>query len=43
VRLARQTEASINVAREAYRPVAARGALLYFLFDGLHALDRCDV
>jgi dynein heavy chain len=41
VAAARATEASISVAREAYRPVAARGALLYFLVDGLHALDRC--
>ncbi|GBF97683.1 flagellar outer dynein arm heavy chain beta [Raphidocelis subcapitata] len=37
---ARLTEVSLSTAREVYRPVAARGALVYFLIDGLHALDR---
>jgi hypothetical protein len=40
VAAARVTEASLSTAREVYRPVAARGALVYFLIDGLHALDR---
>ena len=43
VRQARSTEASISKAREVYRPVAARGSLVYFLIDGLNALDRCGV
>ena len=43
VRQARLTEASISRAREVYRPVAARGSLLFFLVDGLNALDRCGV
>ena len=40
VRAARATEASISRAREVYRPVAARGALAFFIVDGLGALDR---
>ncbi|KAI8473051.1 MAG: flagellar outer dynein arm heavy chain beta [Monoraphidium minutum] len=40
VRQARTTEASISKAREVYRPVAARGSLVFFLIDELHALDR---
>lgn len=40
MRQARLTETSISKAREVYRPVAARGSLVYFLIDGLHALDR---
>lgn len=40
VRQASATQASISKAREVYRPVAARGSLVYFLIDGLHALDR---
>ena len=35
-----ETEASTSKAREVYRLVAARGALLYFLVDSLPALDR---
>ena len=31
---------SISTAREVYRPVAARGSLLYFLIDSLSQLDR---
>jgi hypothetical protein len=38
---ARATEVSISVAREVYRPVAARGSQVYFLIDSLNALDRC--
>ena len=30
----------LGAAREVYRPVAARGALMYFLIDSLPALDR---
>lgn len=42
VRQARATEGSISKAREVYRPVAARGSLVYFLIDGLNALDRWE-
>ncbi len=35
-----ETEVSISKAREVYRPVATRGALVYFLIDSLNALDR---
>ena len=31
----------LSAAREVYRPVAANGALLYFLINNLHELDRC--
>ena len=34
------TEVNIAKAREVYRPVAARGSLVYFLVDNLNALDR---
>ena len=37
---AKQTQANINQIREVYRPVAARGALMYFLIDILNVLDR---
>ena len=37
---AKETEKTINLAREAYRPVAARGSLVYFLIDALWVLDR---
>lgn len=37
---ARETEVQISSAHEVYRPVAANGALLYFLIDNLHELDR---
>ena len=40
VKAARETEVQISSAREVYRPVAANGALLYFLIDNLHELDR---
>lgn len=30
----------LGAAREVYRPVAARGALMYFLIDSLPSLDR---
>lgn len=40
MRLAKDTEVKISGAREVYRPVAARGSLLYFLIDNIHALDR---
>lgn len=33
-------QVSISTAREVYRPVAARGSLLYFLVDSLSQLDR---
>mmetsp|Transcript_25005 Transcript_25005/g.85566 ORF Transcript_25005/g.85566 Transcript_25005/m.85566 type:complete len:4525 (+) Transcript_25005:136-13710(+) len=41
VALANETQKSISAARELYRPVATRGALLYFLIDNLNVLDRC--
>jgi len=40
VEAAKETSKNINFAREAYRPVAGRGALLYFLIDSLHVLDH---
>ena len=30
----------LRAAREVYRPVASRGALIYFLIDSLPSLDR---
>eukprot|EP00976_Prorocentrum_cordatum_P058658 1173346-Prorocentrum_minimum.AAC.1 len=38
--VAKETEISINLAREIYRPVASRGSLVYFLIDNLNVLDR---
>lgn len=40
VQQAKETEVSISRAREAYRAVATRGSLVYFLIDSLNALDR---
>lgn len=40
VKAARESEVQLSAAREVYRPVAGRGALLYFLVDSLPALDR---
>ena len=40
VKAAKETEVKISAAREVYRPVAANGALLYFLINNLHELDR---
>lgn len=40
VKAAKESEARLNTAREVYRPVAARGSLLYFLIDSLPSLDR---
>jgi dynein heavy chain len=40
VALAQETAKTIAHAREAYRPVATRGSLVYFLIDNLNALDR---
>eukprot|EP00227_Mantoniella_beaufortii_P011774 CAMPEP_0197579874 /NCGR_PEP_ID=MMETSP1326-20131121/3768_1 /TAXON_ID=1155430 /ORGANISM="Genus nov. species nov., Strain RCC2288" /LENGTH=4505 /DNA_ID=CAMNT_0043143449 /DNA_START=243 /DNA_END=13760 /DNA_ORIENTATION=+ len=37
---ATETQITINQTREIYRPVAARGALMYFLIDVLNVLDR---
>ncbi|KAL4513647.1 hypothetical protein Ndes2526A_g04979 [Nannochloris sp. 'desiccata'] len=37
---AKTAEIKLNVACEVYRPVAARGAMLYFFIDSLAALDR---
>ena len=37
---ATETQTVINSTREVYRPVAARGALMYFLVDALNVLDR---
>lgn len=38
--LAKETEVKISSAREVYRPVAARGSLIYFLINTLNELDR---
>ena len=40
VALARDTSDKLSRAREMYRQVAARGALLYFVIDSLSVLDR---
>jgi dynein heavy chain len=37
---ATETQKNINVTREIYRPVAARGSLMYFMIDMLNVLDR---
>ena len=37
---ANDTSFKLSKAREVYRPVATRGALMYFLVDALSALDR---
>lgn len=37
---AKDTEKTINTAREVYRAVATRGSLVYFLIDSLWVLDR---
>lgn len=38
--LAKQTEIEINISREAYRPVSAEGAMLYFLLIQLWIIDH---
>ncbi len=40
VKQAQETSEKLGKAREVYRPVAARGSLMYFLVDALNALDR---
>eukprot|EP00741_Cyanophora_paradoxa_P005992 tig00000955_g5810.t1 len=40
VEIAKETAKSISAAREAYRPVAIRGSLIYFLIDSLNVLDH---
>ena len=40
VGVAKATSLKINEARETYRPVAARGSLIYFLIDQLHHIDH---
>lgn len=40
VAAAKDTEKTINAAREVYRTVATRGSLVYFLIDSLWVLDR---
>lgn len=37
---AKKTEAEINIQRENYRPVAAEGAMLYFLVITLSIIDH---
>jgi len=37
---AKQTEIEINISREAYRPVSAEGAMLYFLLIQLWIIDH---
>ena len=34
------TEAKIASSREVYRPIAARGSLMYFLIDQLKSIDH---
>ena len=36
--IAAETEIKINIARESYRPVSARGALLFFLMNNLNKI-----
>jgi len=38
-KLAQETSKTIGLTREAYRPVAIRGSLMYFLIDSLNVLD----
>lgn len=40
VGVAKATSLKINQARETYRPVAARGSLIYFLIDTLNVIDH---
>ena len=40
VGVAKATSLKINQARETYRPVAARGSLIYFLVDTLNVIDH---
>ncbi|KAK2951927.1 putative Dynein beta chain, ciliary [Blattamonas nauphoetae] len=40
VALAKVTEADLNKTREAYRPVAARASLIYFLINDLWKIDH---
>jgi dynein heavy chain len=40
VKLAKETEANLNQTREAYRPVANRAALIYFLINDLWKIDH---
>ena len=37
---ANENKEAINVAREEFRPVATRGALIYFMINNLSSLDR---
>ena len=36
---AKNTEVEINMARENYRPAAARASLLYFIMNDLHKIN----
>jgi len=38
--LAKETETTINATREAYRPVATRAAMIYFLINDLWKIDH---
>lgn len=38
VEIAKETEISINLASEAYRPAASRGALVFFLMNELYKM-----
>lgn len=40
VAVAKETEAKVATAFEAYRPNAHRGAMIYFIMNGLHAIDH---
>ena len=40
VQVSKATSVKINDARETYRPVAARGSLIYFLIDQLNVIDH---
>eukprot|EP00304_Pavlova_gyrans_P007309 CAMPEP_0206033414 /NCGR_PEP_ID=MMETSP1466-20131121/638_1 /ASSEMBLY_ACC=CAM_ASM_001126 /TAXON_ID=44452 /ORGANISM="Pavlova gyrans, Strain CCMP608" /LENGTH=2403 /DNA_ID=CAMNT_0053407607 /DNA_START=23 /DNA_END=7231 /DNA_ORIENTATION=+ len=40
VKEGKETETQINLAREAYRPTASRGSIIYFLINQLNVIDH---